>query len=304
MSRKVTIVGAGTVGEAAAFNIAIKNICDELVLIDLDEEKTIGEATDIGHSIAFESDTEVHYGDYDKAAGSDIVVVTAGKPRKPGMTRLDLANENADIIRSIFKNFKTGFENTVFITTTNPMDVMNLCAYKTCGLDRRQLIGFGGWLDSSRLRYVLAHHLDAPHTSIDAYVLGEHGDSQVPVFSQVYNDGEKVEFSGKEQAEITEKVRGSAMSVIEKKGGTEWAPARGIYTIVQSIFNNEKRVIPCSAVLNGEYGLEDVSIGVPCVIGRRGIEQVLEWELSDEEREGFKEAGEKISAFCGEACVI
>lgn len=294
MGFKVSIVGAaGTVGAMAGYNIALSGVADEVVYVDLDEEGAVGQAHDTMHGVAYDSETDVHYGDYEETEDSDVVVVTAGKPREPGMSRLDLADANRDIIAGIVDSFEEHAPEAISILTTNPMDVLNHHLYSVSDRPREKCIGFAGRLDSARFRYVLAEEFDTAVTNVDASIIGEHGDSQVPVFSKVRVDGKEPDFDADEREETTEALKQSAMNVIEKKGATEFGPGRGVAHVVEAIARDKGEVIPSSIVLDGEYGHEDVSIGVPAKIGRDGAE-VVEWELSDREEDMFDESAEKL----------
>ncbi len=295
---KLTVIGAGTIGAGVAYNVAIRGVVDDIVVVDLDEERATGEALDIAHATAMLNDTEVRQGGYDDAAGSDIVAVTAGKPRKEGMTRLDLLEANAGVMQAVHEH--DFGEDAVFVTTTNPMDVINYTHSLVSDYPRERFVGFGGWLDSARLRYILSRHRDVPADSIAGWVIGEHGDSQVPVFSRVTVDGDPVDLPEDEQDVVVEQARQSAMDVISRKGGTEWAPTYGVAEIIEAIATDSGCVIPCSAILDGEYGYTDVSIGVPVRLGRSGIKEVVEWELSQGEREAFNASAERLQELCTE----
>lgn len=295
---KLTVIGAGTVGAGTTYNTALRDIFDEIVLIDLDEEKAKGEALDISHAISFFSDTDIRQGTYEDAVGSDVVAITAGRPRKEGMTRTDLLEANMEIVDAILEH---GFaDDTVFVTTTNPMDVMNYANYRLSGLPRERFVGFGGWLDSARFQYVLSEYLDAPAGDIRGYVIGEHGDAQVPVFSQVTVDGDHRHIPEEDRDGLLERMRQSAMDVISRKGGTEWAPTYGMSEMIATIATDDRRVLPCSAVLDGEYGYDGVSVGVPAVLGSDGIERIIEWDLESEEQQAFDAAVSKLQGFCGD----
>lgn len=296
---KLTVIGAGTIGAGVAYNVAVRDVVDELVLVDLDAEKAKGEAFDIAHAAAFDSTTAVRQGGYADAADSDIVAITAGKPREEGMTRTDLLEANVPILRDIFSN--DFGDDAVFVTTTNPMDVVNYANTRIADYDRSRFVGFGGWLDSARFRFVMADHLDVPAPSVEGYVIGEHGDSQVPVFSRLRVDGEPHDIPASEQDDLHDRMAASAMEVISRKGFTQWAPTYGVAEVITAIATDSGRVLPCSAVLDGEYGHSGVSIGVPVELGRSGIESIVEWDLSDREQDAFDASAEKLAELCREA---
>ena len=295
---KVSVIGAaGTVGAAAGYNIALRDIVDELVFVDIPdmEDQTVGQAADVNHGVAYDSNTVVRQGDYSDTAGSDIVVITAGIPRKPGQTRIDLAGDNAPIMEDIGSSIaEHNDDDFVTITTSNPVDLLNRHLYETGDRAREKVIGFGGRLDSARFRYVISQRYDAPVGNVEATILGEHGDAQVPVFSKVRVDGQDLEFSDDEREEILSELQTSAMNVIEKKGATEWGPATGVAHMVEAILHDTGEVLPGSVVLEGEYGHEDTAFGVPVKLGANGVEEVVEWDLSEFERDQLGEAAEKL----------
>src|SRR6056297_1972868 len=295
---KVSVVGAaGTVGAAAGYNLALRDIVDELVFVDIpdQEDVTIGQAADTNHGVAYDSNTTVRQGTYADTAGSDVVVITAGIPRQPGQTRIDLAEDNAPIMEDIGSSLAEHNDDFVTITTSNPVDLLNRHLYETGERAREKVIGFGGRLDSARFRYVLAERFDTPVQNVEATILGEHGDAQVPVFSKVRVDGADPEFSDDEKDEILEELQQSAMNVIERKGATEWGPATGVGHMVEAIVRDTGAVLPGSIKLEGEYGHEDVALGVPVKLGSNGVEEVVEWDLTEFERDQLGEAAEKLS---------
>jgi malate dehydrogenase len=295
---KVSIVGAaGTVGAAAGYNLALRDVADELVFVDIPdkEDETIGQAADANHGVAYDSNTEVYQGSYEDTAGSDVVVITAGIPRQPGQTRIDLAGDNAPIMEDIGSSIAEHNDDFVTVTTSNPVDLLNRHLYEAGNRDRHKVVGFGGRLDSARFRYVLSQRFDAPVQNVEATILGEHGDAQVPVFSKVRVDGADPEFSDDEREEILEELQQSAMDVIERKGATQWGPATGVAHMVEAILRDTGEVLPGSVVLDGEYGLNDVGLGVPVKLGSNGVEEVVEWDLTEYERDQLGEAAEKLS---------
>jgi malate dehydrogenase len=295
---KVSIVGAaGTVGAAAGYSIALEDIADEVVFVDIPEQEdvTVGQAADTNHGIAYDANTEVRQGDYSATEGSDIVVITAGLPRSPGDSRLDLADDNAPIMEDIQSSLDEYNDDYVSITTSNPVDLLNRHLYEAGDRAREHVIGFGGRLDSARFRYVLSERFDVPVQNVDATILGEHGDSQVPVFSKVRVDGEDLAFSDDDKEEILEDLQQSAMNVIERKGATEWGPARGVAHMVEAVLHDTGEVLPGSVVLDGEFGHDSVGFGVPVKLGSDGVEEIVEWELDEFEQEQMQEAADKLS---------
>ncbi|UPW01787.1 malate dehydrogenase [Halorussus gelatinilyticus] len=295
---KISVVGAaGTVGAAAAYNIALRDIADELVLVDIPdkEEDTVGQAADVNHGAAYDANTTVRQGGYEETEGSDVVVITAGIPRQPGQTRIDLAGDNAPIMEDIGSSLAEYNDDFVTVTTSNPVDLLNRHLYETGERSREKVVGFGGRLDSARFRYVLSQRFDEPVQNVEATILGEHGDAQVPVFSKVRANGKDPEFSDDEKEEILEELKQSAMNVIEKKGATQWGPATGVGHMVEAIVRDTGEVLPGSVKLDGEYGHDDVALGVPVKLGEGGVQEVVEWDLTEFEREQLGEAADKLS---------
>ena len=293
---KVSIVGAaGTVGAAAGYNIALRDIADELVFVDIPDQRetTIGQAADTNHGVAYDSNTTVVQGEYEDTADSDVVVITAGIPRQPGQTRIDLAGDNAPIMEDIGASIDEHNDDYVSITTSNPVDLLNRHLYESGDRDRHKVIGFGGRLDSARFRYVLSERFEVPAKTVEATIIGEHGDAQVPAFSKVRVDGTDPNFEG-DREEILADLQESAMDVIERKGATQWGPATGVAHMVEAILNDTGEVLPGSMVLDGEYGYENTGFGVPVKLGSNGVEEVIEWDLDDYEAELMDEAAEKL----------
>jgi len=300
---KVSVIGAaGTVGAAAGYNIALRDVADELVYVDIPDQRdtTIGQAADTNHGVAYDSNTTIRQGEYEDTAGSDVVVITAGIPRQPGQSRIDLAGDNAPIMEDIGSSLDEYNDDYVSITTSNPVDLLNRHLYESGDRDRHTVIGFGGRLDSARFRFVLSERFDVPVRNVEATILGEHGDAQVPVFSKVRVDGADPSFSDEEKEEILESLQQSAMDVIERKGATQWGPATGVAHMVEAVLRDTGEVLPGSVVLDGEYGHEDTAFGVPVKLGGDGVEEVLEWDLEDYEAELMDEAAEKLSHQYGE----
>ncbi len=276
---KVGFVGAGRIGATSAFTCMI-NLDVDIALVDIAKELAEGEAEDIAHAAsAFGKNIVVEGGDdYSLLENSDVVVVSAGFARKPGMTRLDLAEKNAGIVKSIASRIAEVCCNAIVITVTNPMDVMNYVMWselnRLCGKDRREVVGMGGLLDTSRLRIISRRE----GVECESMVLGEHGDTMF--ISRTFSRGECSD-------ELLEKTRAIAAEVIRKKGATIFGPAVCIYRMVKAIVENTKELIPASVVLQGEYGIENVSLGVPVRLGRKGAE-IEELELCEEDVNGLK----------------
>jgi malate dehydrogenase len=300
---KVSVVGAaGTVGAAVGYSIAMRDLADELVLVDIPEKEddVVGQAADTNHGVAYDANTTVRQGDYAATEGSDVVVITAGIPRSPGQSRLDLAGDNAPIMEDIGSSLAEHNDDFVTITTSNPVDLLNRHLYETGDREREQVVGFGGRLDSARFRYVLAERFDTGVRNVEATILGEHGDAQVPVFSKVRVDGRDPEFSDEQKDEILEELTESAMDVIERKGATEWGPAAGVAHMVEAVLRDTGEVFPASIPLDGEFGHSDVGLGVPVKLGSGGVREVVEWDLDEYEREQLGSAADKLDEQYGE----
>lgn len=289
------MIGVGNLGSCIAYEIANRGLVDELVLVDILRELAEGNAADIKQAVAFRNNVEVTAGDYSDAEGSQVIVVTAGKPRTPEIkSRMELLAVNKGIVSNVALNIKGLKSEPVVITLTNPVDIMNYLMWRGTGLNRRKTLGSGGMLDSARFRTVLGRKTSVPIVEIEAYVIGEHGDNQVPLFSQIRMEGQRAILGRGQRAELANELKESALNVISKKGATIFAPASTTVNMVEAILRDEKRVAVCSVVLDGEYGLRDVSIGVPVRLGKQGVEAVLEWELEEEEKRLFHNGAEYL----------
>jgi len=292
---KATVIGVGSLGSFIAYEIVNRGLVDELVLIDVYRDLAEGNAADIEQSMAFRNNVKVTAGDYEDAKGSQLIVVTAGKPRTPEMkSRIELLEVNKKIIREVASNLKKIKGEPVIVTLTNPVDIMNYLMWKYAGLDRRMVLGSAGMLDSARFRNVLSKRYLTTVLEVDAYVIGEHGDNQVPVFSRIKIKGEKKTFDKGERLKIAEELKKAALRVISKKGATVFAPANNTVNMIQAILRDEKQLAVCSAILDGEYGLKNVSVGVPVTLGKKGVERIIQWEMDEEEKEAFYRGAESL----------
>ena len=292
---KVGFVGAGRIGATSAF-VCMMNMDVDIALVDIARELAEGEAEDIAHAAsAMGKYPDVRGGDdYSLLEGCDVIVVSAGMARKPGMTRLDLAGKNAGIIKSIAERIAEVCCDAKVITVTNPMDVMNYVMWRElnrlCGKSRNEVFGMGGLLDTSRLK-LMARRAGMPEDAVEkAIVIGEHGDTMF-VPKSVVGDGD--------WNEVLEKTRAVAAEVIKKKGATIFGPAVCIYRMVRAVVEDTKEVIPASVVLQGEYGIENVSLGVPVVIGKSGVEKIVELDLSEEDMDSLRKSAEVLREWLG-----
>jgi len=299
---KVTVVGAGAVGASCAEYIAIKNFADEVVLIDIKEGFAEGKAMDLMQTASlngFDSTIVGTTNDYSKTAGSDVAVITSGIPRKPGMTREELIGINAGIVKDVATKLIAESPNVIIIVVSNPMDTMAYLAHKATGLPKNRIIGMGGALDSARFKYRLAEAIGCPQSDVSAMVIGGHSDTgMVPLIEKaVVNSVPVSEFiSDEKMAEVVEATKVGGATLTKLLGTSAWyAPGAAVSELVKAIALDSKKVFPCSALLEGEYGLNDISLGVPCVIGKNGIDKVLEIELSDTEKEKLVASAEGVS---------
>lgn len=290
---KVSIIGAGAVGTAIANAAQIRGVCRELALYDVNAQKVRAEVLDLNHGLQFTPMARISGGDnLTVCAGSDIVVVTAGAKQKPGQTRLDLAAANVDMCRDLIPRLHLVAPQAVLLMVTNPVDVVTYAAQEFSGLPPNRVFGSGTVLDSSRLRFLIAEHTGVAVQNVHAYIAGEHGDSEVPLWSSATIGGVPVEEWTSEGGEpmdeesrkrIHQQVVSSAYEIIEGKGATSLAIGLAVVRILEAVLNNERRVLPVSARLDNVYGLSDVCMSMPAVVGRDGIENVLSPSLNESE---------------------
>ena len=298
---KITVVGAGAVGASCAEYIAIKNFASEVVLLDIKEGYAEGKAMDLMQCASLNGfDTKItgSTNDYSKTAGSHICVITSGIPRKPGMTREELIGINAEIVKTVSQNLVKHSPETVLIVVSNPMDTMTYLAHQVTELPKHKIIGMGGALDSARFKYRLAEALEAPISDIDGMVIGGHSDiGMVPLISHATRNSIKVsEFISQERLEqVKEDTKVGGATLTKLLGTSAWyAPGAAVSGLVQAIACDHKKIFPCSTLLNGEYGLSNLCIGVPVVLGANGIEKIVEIELSSAEKEHLQQSAEGV----------
>lgn len=303
ISRKVVLVGTGMVGMSFAYSALNQSICDELVLIDLNEVRAKGEAMDLNHGLAFSnSSMKIYFGDYSDCSNADIVVICAGVNQKEGETRLQLLQRNYKVFEAIVPRVvSSGFEG-IFLVATNPVDIMTRITYELSGFNAAKVIGTGTTLDTARLRYLLGEYFEIDPRHMHAYVIGEHGDSEFVPWSQAIMavkpiDDMLEEYPDRYKREdldtIADEVRTAAYEIIKAKGSTYYGIGMAICRIVRAIFHNENSVFTTSVRLRGEYGLrKEVFIGNPCIINSNGANRILELKLTDEELEKFRNSYE------------
>ncbi|MBK5210090.1 MAG: malate dehydrogenase [Flavobacteriaceae bacterium] len=300
---KVTVVGAGAVGASCAEYIAIKNFASEVVLIDIKENYAEGKAMDLMQTaslMGFDTKITGTTNDYSKTAGSNVAVITSGIPRKPGMTREELIGINAGIVKSVVESLLKHSPKVIIIVVSNPMDTMAYLAHKVAGIAKNRIIGMGGALDSARFRYRLAEALGCPQSDVDGMVIGGHSDTgMIPLARLAVRNSVLVsEFLSKERlVQVAEDTKVGGATLTKMLGTSAWyAPGSAVSSMVQAIICDQKKMFPCSALLDGEYGMKDISIGVPCIIGKNGIEKIVEIDLTDAEKAKFKESAAGVRA--------
>lgn len=294
MKSKVTVVGAGNVGATCANVLAINEVASEVVLLDVKEGVAEGKAMDIMQTaqlMGFDTVVKGCTNDYAQTADSDVVVITSGVPRKPGMTREDLIGINAGIVKSVSQSILEYSPNAILIIVSNPMDTMACLAMKILGLPSNRIIGMGGALDSSRFMYYLSEALQCNANDVQGMVIGGHGDTtMVPLTSLATYKGMPVSkiLSKEKMEEVAKATMVGGATLTGLLGTSAWmAPGAASAIVVEAILRDQKKIIPCSVVLNGEYGLDDIMIGVPVILGKNGVEKIVELELSEEEKEKF-----------------
>jgi len=304
---KVTIVGAGNVGATCADVISYRGIASEVVLLDIKEGFAEGKAMDImqcATTTGFNTKVSGVTNDYSKTAGSDVVVITSGIPRKPGMTREELIGINAGIVKSVAENVLKHSPDTIIVVVSNPMDTMTYLTLRATGLPKNRIIGMGGALDSSRFKYYLSKALDRPSNDVQGMVIGGHGDTtMIPLTRLASYNGSPV--SNFLSQEVLDKVAADTMvggaTLTGLLGTSAWyAPGASVAYLVDSILNDQKKMIACSVFLEGEYGQEDICMGVPCIIGKNGLEQIIDIKLDDNEKALFAKSADAVRAMNGD----
>lgn len=302
--QKAAVIGCGFVGSSTAFAMMQTGVFSELVLLDVNKDKAQGEAMDLSHGLPFASPMKIYAGDYPDLAGCALIVITAGASQKPDETRLDLVHKNVGIFKSIIPQIVKYNREAILLIVSNPVDILTYAAQKLSGLPANQVIGSGTVLDTARLKYLLGEHLGVDSRSVHAFIVGEHGDSELAVWSGANVSGVELdhfcELCGhtrhRENMErIYQDVRDSAYEIIEKKGATYYGIAAAVARIATCIVRDEHSVLPVSTALHGLYGVEDLCMSVPTVVGRRGAEKVLEIEMDHQERAEFQRSAATLA---------
>ncbi len=301
--RKAAVIGCGFVGSACAFSLIQRGLFSELVLIDANRDKAEGEAMDLSHGLPYGAQMEITAGGYDDIAGCALVVVTAGANQKPGETRLDLIGKNAAIMRSILGELTQRDFGGILLIVSNPVDVLTYAAFRISGYPAHRVLGSGTVLDSARLKYLLGEHLNVDSRGIHAVIIGEHGDSELAVWSGANVSGVPLDdfctmrgHTSHREAEqrIYEDVRDSAYEIIKRKGATYYGIAMAVARIAECIMKDERAILPVSVVLGGQYGLRELALSIPSIVGRRGVEQILDIPLADGEREALNSSAAQL----------
>ena len=298
---KITVVGAGAVGATCADNIARKELATELVLLDIKEGLAEGKAQDMMQTatlLGFDTRITGSTNDYSKTAGSDVVVITSGIPRKPGMTREDLIGTNAGIVKNVCENILKHSPNAIIIVISNPMDTMTYLALTSTGLSKNKIIGMGGTLDSSRFKYQLSQHLACSPSDLNAVVIGGHGDTtMIPLIRfATWNSAPVAKYlSADQQTQIVKDTMVGGATLTALIGTSAWyAPGAAGAALVESIVRDEKKLFTCCVALDGEYGQKDICLGVPVVIGKNGWEKMVEFDLNDDEKAAFAKSADAV----------
>jgi malate dehydrogenase len=301
MTKKISIIGAGAVGATLAQRL-LESGASDIVLLDIAKNMAVGKALDLldASPIVGHERTILGTDDYKEIKSSDIVVITAGFARKPGMTREDLIAKNAWIVKGVSENIKRYSPDSIVIVVTNPLDTMTYLAYKTTGFKRERVFGMAGLLDASRFIYLIAAELKIPRSAVQTYMLGSHGDTMVPILSKTYVSGKPISgiMTKEKLGAIVKRTceRGAEIVGLLGSGSAYYSPSAAVFKMINAALEDTKETFVASVCLEGEYGLKDVAIGVPCKIGRNGIEEIIELELSEEEEAAFRKSAKVIKS--------
>lgn len=307
--KKCAIVGCGFVGATTAYTLMQSALFSEMVLIDLDRKKAEGEAADIAHGIPFHSPMEIYAGDYSDIADASIVILAAGGGQKPGQSRLDLVKANTRIFQSIVEKIVTYNQDCILLVVTNPVDILTYATICFSGFPPQRVIGSGTVLDTARLKYLLGSHLGVDYRNVHSFIIGEHGDSELPVWSDANVSGidldsfcESSHRDGSPETlnSLFLNVKNSAYRIIENKGATYYAIAEAVRKIVSAIMRDENTVLPVSTLTCGHYGLCNVALSIPCILGRDGIKELLDIPLDENEARLLQESANKLSSVIDE----
>ncbi len=308
---KITVVGAGNVGSTLAYTLMLSGLVSEIVIIDINRDKAEGDAMDMNHGLCFVSPVKINAGSYQDIKGSDMVIITAGASQREGEKRTDLLKRNADIFRDIIDSvLKYCNDDTILMVVTNPVDILTYITYRISGFSKKHVIGSGTVLDTARLKFLLGEHTNIDVRNVHTYIIGEHGDSEVAAWSVTNVAGMSVDEycnnSGScDSMEICKetfynKTKNAAYEIIEKKGATYYAIALAVRRIVESIIGNENSILTISSLFEGEYGIRDICLSAPTIVGSNGAEHILEVDFSEEELEGLKRSSQTLKQLAKE----
>ena len=301
--RKVVMIGCGFVGAACSFAIMQSGLFSEMVLIDADKSKAEGEALDISHGVPFAKPIKIYAGDYDDIKDASLIIVTAGANQKPGETRLDLVKKNISIFKSIIPEIKKRDFNGVLLIVANPVDILTTVAQKLSGVPENKVIGSGTVLDTARLKYELGNHLNVDSRSVHAFIIGEHGDSEIAAWSSANVSGIPLnkfcEMRGhfnhdEAMKRIAENVKNSAYEIIEKKKATYYGVAMAVKRICEAIVRDEKSILPISSLMKGDFGIEGISLSMPAIVGKDGVECLVPIQLNEEEISKLQQSAQTL----------
>jgi L-lactate dehydrogenase len=305
---KVSIIGCGNVGMRYAYALMISGIAREIVIVDLDRKRLEGEVMDLSHGVPYSSPVDIVAGDYKDIAGSDMVVITAGRKQKTDQTRIDLVKDNVELFKKMIPEISKYAPSAIYLVVTNPIDVLSYAAYKISGKPSSEVIGSGTVLDSARFRFLLGKHCGVDPRNIHAYILGEHGDTEFAAWSKIMVGGsllkrycavctkEPKDKCNLELNDIFKEVKESAYKIIERKGETSYGIGLALVRITKAILKDENAILPVSVLVENYFGVDDVYLGLPAVVNKAGVKNVLKLDLSEEEQAGFKNSANTIKS--------
>lgn len=308
---KVAVIGAGNVGATTAYTLFLSGLLNEIVLVDIDRNKAEGDAMDLNHGLPFVSPVKVTAGDYSLIRGADMVIVTAGANQKQGETRIDLLKRNFTIFKSIVNEINKYCEDdTILLVVSNPVDILTYVTYRLSGFSKRKVIGSGTVLDTARLKYIIGEHTNIDARNVHTYIIGEHGDSEVPTWSLTRLAGLPIDEYCLKCGDCDDincckddfyhETKNAAYEIINKKGATYYAIALAVRRICEAIIGNENTILPLSSVFEGEYGIKDICLSVPTIVNSQGASRILELPFSNDEVAALKNSADMLKGFCRE----
>ncbi|WP_040212107.1 L-lactate dehydrogenase [Clostridium polynesiense] len=309
-TNKISIVGAGFVGSTTAFALMLEGLASDIVIVDVNKDKAEAEAMDLSHGAAFVKAVEIKAGDYSDTANSDIVIITAGVGPKPGETRLDIINKNLNIFKQIVPEIVKYSPNSLLLVVSNPVDVLTYITYKLSGFPANRVIGSGTVLDTSRFRYILSDYFKVDARNVHTYIIGEHGDSEIAAWSLTniagmnadeYCDNVSKNCDKSFKNDIPEQVKNAAYEIINKKGYTNYAVALAVRRIVEAILRDENSILTVSSLFTGQFGIDDVYLAIPSIVGSGGVEGIIPVPLSEEEKNKLKESADILKKVISES---